>query len=331
MAGLPTVRIDDVIIHPRDNDLILRDARPQHLDHRRHHGAAAADRRDDDDRRGPVRHPAGRRVGERHRRRPITVGGAKHFRGQNPARGSAISYWLKSEPPGEVRIAITDVTGREIRSINGTKTAGLNRVQWDLGMAGGGRGRGQGGGGQGAAAPAATAQPQPGAPGVGGQQPAQPETPAPAEQAPGQATAAQAQAGGGRGFGRGGFGGGPPVAPGTYLVKLTAGDKVLGQKTIVVEADSTFPAIANVLGSWFSVLRSFLVRSLRRERRTKTTNQELRTENRERRPVQSVSLQHIQRRVNLQHFPAHRISRAGVLAGLTVAKQDAERRGEGAK
>ena len=49
----------------------------------------------------------------------------------------------------------------------------------------------------------------------------------------------QAEAGGGRGFGRGGFGG-PPVAPGTYLVKLTAGDKVLGQKTIVVEADSTF-------------------------------------------------------------------------------------------
>jgi len=30
------------------------------------------------------------------------------------------------------------------------------------------------------------------------------------------------------------------VAPGTYLVKVTAGDKVLGQKTIVVDADSTF-------------------------------------------------------------------------------------------
>jgi hypothetical protein len=30
------------------------------------------------------------------------------------------------------------------------------------------------------------------------------------------------------------------VAPGTYLVKVTAGDKVLGQKTIAVEADTTF-------------------------------------------------------------------------------------------
>jgi hypothetical protein len=30
------------------------------------------------------------------------------------------------------------------------------------------------------------------------------------------------------------------VPPGMYLVKVTAGDKVIGQKTIVVEADSTF-------------------------------------------------------------------------------------------
>ena len=31
-----------------------------------------------------------------------------------------------------MRISITDVTGREIRTIVGTKSAGLNRVQWDL-------------------------------------------------------------------------------------------------------------------------------------------------------------------------------------------------------
>jgi hypothetical protein len=30
------------------------------------------------------------------------------------------------------------------------------------------------------------------------------------------------------------------VAPGTYLVKLLIGDKVIGQKTIVVEPDTTF-------------------------------------------------------------------------------------------
>ena len=31
-----------------------------------------------------------------------------------------------------MRITITDVTGREIRALDGTKNAGLNRVQWDL-------------------------------------------------------------------------------------------------------------------------------------------------------------------------------------------------------
>ena len=31
-----------------------------------------------------------------------------------------------------------------------------------------------------------------------------------------------------------------PVPAGSYLVKLTVGDKVIGQKTVVVEPDSTF-------------------------------------------------------------------------------------------
>ena len=31
-----------------------------------------------------------------------------------------------------MKISVADVTGREIRTIEGTKNAGLNRVQWDL-------------------------------------------------------------------------------------------------------------------------------------------------------------------------------------------------------
>ena len=92
-----------------------RHARPQHLHHGRHHGAAADDRRDDDDRRGPASTSGRPSRGSTDIQKAITVGGAKHFRGQNPARGTAISYWLKSEPSGDVRITITDVTGREIR------------------------------------------------------------------------------------------------------------------------------------------------------------------------------------------------------------------------
>jgi photosystem II stability/assembly factor-like uncharacterized protein len=233
MNGLPTVRIDDILVHPRDNDLIIGThgrsiyimdditALQQMTDAARAEEAFIFDIR-----------PAVAWINDV--QKSILVEGAKFFRGQNPPRGSAISYWLKSEPAGDVRIAITDVTGREIRAMNGTKDIGLNRVQWDLLTTGGGGRRGQGGGQATAppAAPAAGLTPAP--PASPGQQPGQA---APA--AGGEQTAGPAQAGTGRGGGRGGFGG-TPVAPGTYLVKITAGDKIIGQKTIVVEADSTF-------------------------------------------------------------------------------------------
>jgi hypothetical protein len=150
--------------------------------------------------------------------RAVLVEGAKHFRGQNPSRGTAISYWLKSAPAGAVRITIADITGREIRSLEGTKNAGLNRVQWDLALAGG-RGRGgRGGGSPAAAPPAPPATPQPGQPAAGPQAPQNPP--------------AAARGGGGRG----GFG--AAVPPGSYLVKLMIGDTVAGQKTLVVEPDA---------------------------------------------------------------------------------------------
>jgi hypothetical protein len=121
--------------------------------------------------------------------RAVMAEGAKLFRAQNPPRGSAISYWLEAEPEGEVRITITDVGGREVRAMTGTKRAGMNRVQWDLLPSPTG---GRGGGG----------------------------------------------AEGGRGRGSGGNV--PAVPPGSYLVKIAVDDKVIGQKTMVVEPDTTF-------------------------------------------------------------------------------------------
>jgi hypothetical protein len=234
MTGLPTVRIDDILVHPRDNDLIvgthgrsiyvIDDITPlqQLSDATTATDATLLDIR-----------PAVAWTTDI--QKAILVEGAKFFRGQNPAQGSAISYWLKSDQNADVRITVSDVTGREIRALVGTKTAGLNRVQWDLRAAGGGgRGRGQGGGG-GQAPPAAeggaatTQQPAAqGAQSAGARGTA--ATPPP--------PAAPAPAGGG-GRGRGGFPG-PPVAPGSYLVKLVIADKVVGQKTILVEPDSTF-------------------------------------------------------------------------------------------
>jgi photosystem II stability/assembly factor-like uncharacterized protein len=151
MTGLPTVRVDDIHVHPRDNDLIvgthgrgawiIDDITPlQHMDDT----AMAADV-----------HLFDIRAGTQWMQ-DVTlsryIGGAKHFQGSNPQPGTAISYLLKSVPSGDVKIAITDITGKVLRNLNGTKEAGLNRVQWNLrgdapprqggpgGRGGGGRG-----------------------------------------------------------------------------------------------------------------------------------------------------------------------------------------------
>jgi photosystem II stability/assembly factor-like uncharacterized protein len=229
MTGLPTVRIDDILIHPRDNDLIvgthgrsiyiidditaLQQMTPEST------GSADAVVFD-------IR-PAVAWVSDI--QKAILAEGAKFFRAQNPAQGSAISYWLKNAADADVRITIKDVTGRDVRVLNGTRSAGLNRVQWDLrATPPGGRGRGAGGGGQAAAPPTEEGRGQAAA----GQPAAAPGRPG----APAAAVAAPPA--GGRGGGRGGFG--APVAPGSYLVEVSIGDKVIGRKTIVVEPDTTF-------------------------------------------------------------------------------------------
>ncbi|HET7619754.1 MAG TPA: hypothetical protein VFK20_14710, partial [Vicinamibacterales bacterium] len=154
MNGLPTVRIDDIIIHPREHDLIvgthgrsiwiIDDITPlEQLDDVPPEADAYV---------FEVR-PAIQRINDIQKR--IQVGGAKFFAGRNPAEGTAISYWLRSAPSGDVKVTIYDMADKEVRTINGTKNAGLNRVQWNLrgnppprpegqqaGGGGGGRGRG---------------------------------------------------------------------------------------------------------------------------------------------------------------------------------------------
>jgi photosystem II stability/assembly factor-like uncharacterized protein len=199
MNGLPTVRIDDVLVHPRDNDLILGthgrsiwiidDITPlQQLSD----AVMTADVHLFDVRQ------ATRWVEDTMLARGL--GAAKHFRAPNPPGGTAISYYLKPDWSGTnagrdpVRITISDMRGEVVRELTGTNEPGINRVQWNLAPnppVGGGQGRGVGLG-----------------------------------------------RGGGRG-GRGGgnqFITGNAVEPGTYLVKLSAGGKEL-TTTVVVEAD----------------------------------------------------------------------------------------------
>ena len=154
MPNLPVVRIDDVLVHPRDGDLVLSThgrsvwimdditplqtirnetlTEPVHLFQPREAVAWA---------------------GDIQKGRSVT--GDKNWQGENALPGTAIHYYLAAAAQGAVRITISDlVTGQAFRTLEGTGVAGLNRVQWDLRgerppqQPGGGGGGGGGGGNQ---------------------------------------------------------------------------------------------------------------------------------------------------------------------------------------
>jgi hypothetical protein len=143
MNNYPTVRTDDILVHPRDNDLIVAthgrsiwitdDITPlqQLTEVVRDSEATLFDIR-----------PAIAWLNDQQRNHQ--VGGQKVFVGENAPRGASITYYLKSAATGDVKISIADVTGRVIRAIDGTKTAGINRVMWNLSPT---APQGQGGGG----------------------------------------------------------------------------------------------------------------------------------------------------------------------------------------
>jgi len=51
---------------------------------------------------------------------------------QDPPSGAALNYILKKKPEGEVKISILDADKALVKSLTGSKNAGINRVYWDL-------------------------------------------------------------------------------------------------------------------------------------------------------------------------------------------------------
>jgi Sortilin, neurotensin receptor 3, len=211
MINLPTVPVDDILIHPRDRDLIIGthgrsiwimdDITP--LEQLK--AGANADLVLFDPRPAVLwkndpqsqRHAANR-----------------EFKAQNPQGGTAISIWAKSDAgKGKVEFLQND---KVVSTIEVDLKAGMNRVQWNMrgpvppAPAGGGRG-GRGGGGGGG----------------GGSQPA--------HNGPGPASGVPFVAGGGRGGGFGGAPQGPLMDPGTFMVRLTVGGETRMSSVDVLE------------------------------------------------------------------------------------------------
>jgi photosystem II stability/assembly factor-like uncharacterized protein len=127
-AGLPTTLYWDVVIHPRDNDLVIGT-----------HGRGvwivdditplvewAADVTSADAKLFPLR--------------PATIfqlwkdesyRGNSEFAGENPPFGAIVSYHLGRVVPS-ARITVTNRQGRTLRTLEAPASAGLHRLVWDL-------------------------------------------------------------------------------------------------------------------------------------------------------------------------------------------------------
>lgn len=148
-GGFPTVRTDDILVHPRDGDLIVAthgrgvwiadDITPLHqLD------SVASSPSYLFDVRPPV---AYQRDLQLDRCRPtLPCFGQSLFLAENAPAGTAISYYLGEGAPAQVTLTVSDASGRPVCRSDAPGGAGLHRVQWTLAIpllapvGGGGRG-----------------------------------------------------------------------------------------------------------------------------------------------------------------------------------------------
>jgi len=233
-ANFPTVRVDELTIHPRDNALlvashgrslwILDDLSPI----QEYAAANAADAK--------LFTPSPALQWKQMDNRNDEFWGHQFFVGENPPLDAVISFNLKKNIPG-LGLRITDASGRTIRGLSipaSRNQAGIQTVCWDqrvepimgdtTGAGGGGGGGGGGGrGGRGGAAPAVPGIPVP-LP-TAGYLPANP------------CSAAAEDGSGGFGFFTGLGNAGPHVLPGNYNVQLVSGDAVLDTKPLRIVGD----------------------------------------------------------------------------------------------
>jgi photosystem II stability/assembly factor-like uncharacterized protein len=228
-GNFPTVRVDEITLHPRDNAMIIATHGRaiwilDHLEPIQEYAAAQQTTADAKLFTPPpasmFRRPA--------RDRNYEFWGDQNFFGENPPQAAVIS-WLNKKPVGAVSLKITDAMSREVRELSGpafanSNKAGLQSACWDLRVqpvpAPAGRGGAPGGGGRAGGAPGE---------GPGGQQQNQ------------QNPFGAGCGGGGGGFG--GFGGGgggnpgPYVLPGVYNVALVIDGKTIETRLLRVNAD----------------------------------------------------------------------------------------------
>ncbi|MCP2520849.1 hypothetical protein NLC26_01820 [Candidatus Aminicenantes bacterium AC-708-M15] len=127
--NLPTVPVDDIAIHPRENDLIFGT-----------HGRSVWILDDIT----PLEQLTQAVLDSDFYLfdiRPTTIFsyishkgnlGHKFFTAPNPPFGAIINYYLKEKLKEKVKIIIFDSKGKKIRELSGPSKQGINRINWDL-------------------------------------------------------------------------------------------------------------------------------------------------------------------------------------------------------
>jgi len=136
LKNLPTVAVHDILIHPRENDLILGT-----------HGRGLwildditflQDLTEDVLERETYLFDC--RTAYRFTSKPTRYGiGDKVFRGKNPPYGTLVTYYLKEQvtDKNQLRLEILDDSGNIVRTIrNIPSNAGINRTSWDIHLEG---------------------------------------------------------------------------------------------------------------------------------------------------------------------------------------------------
>jgi photosystem II stability/assembly factor-like uncharacterized protein len=131
LGGLPTVAVDDILVHPRDRDLLVAT-----------HGRSLYIF-DDVAPLAQVTPEVLARDAHLFTPRPALgavllpgfadwAGTTGVYRGANPPEGALLTYWIKEDTGEPVKIAIEGPGERPVANLTGSSRAGINRVSWDL-------------------------------------------------------------------------------------------------------------------------------------------------------------------------------------------------------
>jgi photosystem II stability/assembly factor-like uncharacterized protein len=127
-ANLPTVPVNDFVIHPRDNDLVLA----THgrglwiLENIASLQGLTSEVLASDAHLFPIEPAQMIRYSN-----PKAHQGDMIFRGQNPPAGAIVDYYLKADGAAPT-LTIHDAGGNQVRRIDAPAARGINRVIWDL-------------------------------------------------------------------------------------------------------------------------------------------------------------------------------------------------------